>query len=107
VLGKGVEFSPTAAIKHDGVLLGAVAKIPGALAYDGLGHADPAVVKILSVNGVVPTPESIRSRAYPLTRTPTLATKGVATGEAQAFIEFVTGAEGQAIVRANGLISLQ
>jgi phosphate transport system substrate-binding protein len=107
VLGKGVAFSPAAAIKHDGVLLAAVAKIPGALAYDGLGHADPAVVKVLSVNGIAPTADSIRSHAYPLTRTPTLATKGAATGEAQAFISFVTGAEGQAIVSANGLISLK
>jgi phosphate transport system substrate-binding protein len=107
VLGKGVAFSPAAAIKHDGVLLASVAKIPSSLAYDGLGHADPAIVKVLSVNGVVPTPASIRGHTYPLTRTPTFATKGAATGETQAFIDFVLGAEGQAIVSGNGLISLK
>jgi phosphate transport system substrate-binding protein len=107
VLGKGVAFSPAAAIKHDGVLLASVAKIPGALAYDGFGHADRAVIKVLSVNGVEPTAASIRSRAYPLTRTPTLATKGPAAGEVQAFIDYDLGAEGQAIVQSNGLLALK
>jgi phosphate transport system substrate-binding protein len=107
VLGKGVAFSPTAAIKHDGVLLSAVAKIPVTLAYDGYGHADPKTVKLVSVDGVAPNPETIRSSAYPLTRTPTLATKGEAGGEAKAFIDFVLSAEGQAVVSANGLLALK
>jgi phosphate transport system substrate-binding protein len=107
VLGKGVAFSPTAAIKHDGVLLGSVAKIPASLAYDGFGHADPKLVKIISVNGVAPSPETIRSSAYSLTRTPTLATKGEAAGEVKSFIDFVLSAEGQAIVTGNGLLALK
>ena len=107
VLGKGVAFSPTAAVKHDGVLLGSVAKIPATLAYDGFGHADPKVVKLVSVNGVAPSPETIRSSAYPLTRTPTLATKGEAAGEVKAFIDFTLSPEGQAVVAANGLLTLK
>jgi len=107
VLGKGVAFSPAAAVKHDGVLLGSVAKIPASLAYDGFGHADPKVVKLIAVNGVVISAETIRSSAYPLNRTPTLATKGDATGEAKAFIDFALSAEGQAIVLANGLLTLK
>lgn len=107
VLGKGVAFAASAAVKHDGVLLGAVARIAGALAYDGVGHVDPKLVKIVSVNGVAPSPEAIRSSAYPLTRTPTLATKGEATGDPKAFIDFVLSPEGQAIVAQNGLLPLK
>ena len=107
VLGKGVAFAASAAIKHDGVLLGSVAKIPASLAYDGFGHADPKVVKIISVNGVTPSADTIRSSSYPLTRTPTLATKGAAAGEVKAFIDFVLSGEGQAIVAQNGLIPLK
>ncbi len=107
VMGKGIAFSPTAAVKHDGVLLSSVAKIPAALAYDGFGHADSKAVKLISVNGVAPSPESIRSSAYPLTRTPTLATKGEATGEVKAFIDFSLSPEGQAIVTGNGLLGLK
>lgn len=107
VLGKGVAFSPAAAIKHDGVLLSSVARIPASLAYDGFGHADPKLVKLISVNGVAPSPETIRSSSYPLTRSPTLATKGGATGEAKAFIDFVLSEEGQAIVAQNGLLALK
>jgi len=107
VLSKGVAFAASAAIKHDGVLLISVAKIPASLAYDGFGHVDPKVVKIISVNGVAPSPDSIRSGTYPLTRTPTLATKGEATGEVKAFIDYVRSAEGQAIVTAQGLTALK
>lgn len=107
VLGKGVAFAASAAIKHDGVLLGAVARLPAALAYDGFGHAGPKIVKLVAVNGVVPTAESIRSGSYPLTRTPTLATKGAPTGEVKGFIDFVHSPEGQAIVTETGLLSLK
>ena len=107
VLGKGTAFAASAAIKHDGVLLSSVAKIPGSFAYDGFSHADPKVVKIISVNGIAPSPESIRSSAYPLTRTPTLATKGEAAGEVKAFIDFVLSAEGQAVVAEHGLLALK
>jgi len=107
VLGKGVAFAASAAVKHDGVLLGAVAKIPSSLAFDGYGHADPKVVKIVPVNNVAPSVETIRSGSYPLTRTPSFATKGEASGEIKAFIEFVLSADGQAVVAQSGLIPLK
>ncbi len=107
VLGKGVAFAATAAIKHDGVLLSAVAKLPGSLAYDGFGNADQKLVKLLSVSGIAPTPETIRGGTYPLTRTPTLATKGEATGEAKGFIDYVLSAEGQAVVTSHGLLAVK
>jgi phosphate transport system substrate-binding protein len=107
VLGKGVAFSASAAIKHDGVLLGAVAKITSSVGYDGFGHVDQKLVKIVAVNGVLPSPATIRSGAYPLTRTPTFATKGDVNAEVKLFVDFAMSPEGQAIVVQNGLVSLK
>jgi phosphate transport system substrate-binding protein len=53
---------------------------------------------------VKPSPETVRNKSYPITRTPTLATKGAATGDVKAFIDFVVGPKGQAIVEAQKLI---
>ncbi len=107
VLGKGVPFAASAAIKHDGVLLSAVARIPSSLAYDGIGHVDPKIVKVIAVNGVGPTPAAIRAASYPLTRTPTFAAKGDSSAEVKAFIDFVLSPEGQEIVVKNGLLGLK
>jgi phosphate transport system substrate-binding protein len=106
VLGKEA-FSPAAAIKHDGIIVASVQKIPSAVAYTSLGEVDEAKVKVLPVNGVKPTAATLKDGTYPLARTPTLATKGAATGDAKAFIDFVLGPRGQAVVAKEGLVPLK
>jgi phosphate transport system substrate-binding protein len=106
VLGKETKFSDKAAIKHDGNILSSVAKIPSALAYTSLGEVDETI-SVLAINGVKPSADTVRTKSYPLTRTPTLATKGAATGEVKAFIDFVTGPKGQAIVEAQKLTRIK
>jgi phosphate transport system substrate-binding protein len=106
VLGKD-EFSPKAAVKHDGVLVSSVEKIPSAIAYTSLGEADETKVRVLPVDGIKPTAATLKDGTYPIARTPTLATKGAPTGDTQAFIEFVLGPKGQAIVAQQGLIAIK
>ena len=107
VLGKDVAFSPTAAIKHDGVLVSSVSKIPTSVAYASLAEADETQVKILTVNGIKPSAATLKDKTYPIGRTPTLATKGEAAGEEKAFIDFVLSAKGQAVVAKEGLVPIQ
>ena len=107
VLGKEVKFTEKAAIKHDAIITGAVAKIPTAMAYTSLSEADETAVKVLKVNGIKPTAETLRNKSYPISRVPTLVTKGEAGGDVKAFIEFVTGPKGQAIVEEQKLIKLK
>lgn len=107
VLGKGVAFTDRAAVKHDGIIVSSVAKIPAALAYTSLSEADESVIKVLTVNGIKPNAETLRSKAYPLSRTPTLATKGEATGDAKAFIDYVVGPKGQAVVEEQKLVRIK
>lgn len=106
VLGKEA-FTDKAAIKHDGVLLGSLSKLPGAVAYTSLGEVDEAKVKVLTIGGVKPSAATLRDGSYPIGRKPTLATKGEATGEAKAFIDFVLGPKGQAVVAKNGLVPVK
>jgi phosphate transport system substrate-binding protein len=106
VLGKDA-FSPKAAVKHDGVLVSSVEKIATAVAYTSLGEADESKVRIVPVAGVKPTAATLKDGTYPIARTPTLATKGDAAGDEKAFIDFVLGPKGQAIVTKEGLVALK
>ena len=106
VMGKEA-FSPSVAIKHDGVIISSVEKIPAAIAYTSLGEADATKVKIVPVDGIAPSAATLKDGTYPIARTPTLATKGEASGEEKAFIDFVLGPKGQAIVSQQGLSPLK
>ena len=107
VLGSEGKFTPRAAIKHDALLVRSVSRIPSSLAYTSVAEADESVVKVLSINGIKPSATSLRDKSYPLSRTPSLATKGEPAGNVKAFIEFVLGPRGQAIVAQQKLIKLQ
>jgi phosphate transport system substrate-binding protein len=107
VLGKDGRFTDKAAVKHDALLVSSVSKIPSALAYTSLAEADEGVVKILTVNGIKPSTETLRAKTYPLARVPTLATKGEASGDAKAFIDFVLSAKGQAVVEEQKLVKIK
>jgi phosphate transport system substrate-binding protein len=106
VLGKDA-FTDKATVKHDGVLLGTVAKIPSSVAFMSLGEADASVVKIISVNGINPTIATLKDGTYPISRTPTLATKGDASGDEKAFIDFALSPKGQAVVVKEGLVAIR
>jgi len=106
VLGKEA-FSTKAAVKHDGVLVSSVQKIPTSIGYTSLGEADESKVRVLPVAGIKPSAATLKDSTYPLARTPTLATKGDAAGDEKAFIDFVLGPKGQAIVVEQGLVAIK
>lgn len=55
---------------------------------------------------VLPTNEHIATRRYPMSRPLFLLTNGDPTGEAKAFVDFMLGERGQALVRKHGYLSL-
>jgi phosphate transport system substrate-binding protein len=71
------------------------------VAFTSLGEVT-GDVKVLKVNGVAPTHETIRNKTYPLTRTLTFATKGEPKPQVKAFIEWATNKEGQSQVAKAG-----
>ena len=92
-------------IKRPEELLFSLAKIRGAITYLSVGRI-PKESRVIKIDGVAPTAENIKSGNYFLSRIPSLVTRGQPTGEILQFIDFVTGAEGQKIVKRMGYIPI-
>ena len=55
-------------------------------------------VKIVKVNGLLPTKENVQAQSYKIARPLNFVTKGEATGEAKDFIAFMLSEKGQSII---------
>ena len=88
-----------------------VASTPGALSQLSASWADGKTVFALALkddagNEVLPTPDNIATHKYPMSRPLFVVTNGEPTGEAKAFVDFLLGEQGQALVRKHGYLSL-
>lgn len=91
----GAEEKPTSQ-----AILDAIAKEPNAIGYDALGYAQGNnKVKIVSVEGQVASAESILNKKYKIGRPLYLIAREVPTTAAVGFLDFMTSADGQAIVK--------
>ncbi|UEC41893.1 MAG: Phosphate ABC transporter, periplasmic phosphate-binding protein PstS [Methanothrix sp.] len=68
-----------------------------AIGYLGLNYVQDGDLGLITLGGVVPTDETVRDGSYPLARELFMVTYGEPSDEAAAFLEFVTGEDGQAI----------
>lgn len=84
-----------------------VAKNPNGIGYVGLAYIHAPGIKVVSIDGGVPTKESILSKKYPYARPTFFYTNGDATGEAGKFVEFTLSPEGQKVVEKVGFISIR
>ena len=67
------------------------------------GHPKLAAI---AVDGVAPTPATVKNSRYPMARPLFLVTNGPPSGEAKRFIDFVVSAEGQKLVTRHGYLTL-
>jgi phosphate transport system substrate-binding protein len=86
-----------------GTVRAIVASDPNAIGYISLGMVTPDV-KLVDYEGVRPSPESVHDRSYPLSRPFCLITKGAPSPEAQAYIAYALGPDGQKLVARAGYI---
>lgn len=77
-----------------------------AIAYIGYSYAIDGSVGIITLDGVTPTPETIKDGSYELARELYLYAFGNPSAGAQAYIDFMTGEEGQSIAEEYGFITL-
>lgn len=63
-----------------------------------------STVKVLALDGVMPTVESIADESYPLVRYLHLVTKDYPTGDTARFISFLRSDQGQALLTKDGRI---
>ncbi len=89
-----------------------VSKTPTAMGYSGMGYRNDKV-KVLKISnkkgepGVAVGEEVARNKSYPIARELFIYTAGEPTGEIKAFLDWVKGPEGQAIVSKEQFVSLK
>ncbi len=89
IIGKDAKFPADAlAMPGTGQLKAAVAQTPDAVGYISAAQADDTV-KVLKVDNVKPSPETVKNKTYKYWRYLHMFTKGNAKGLAKAFIDFV------------------
>lgn len=81
-----------------------VKETPGAIGYVGFGHLSGDEVKVLAIDGVVPSPEAAVDGTYKLKRPLNLLTGPLSREQAQEFIDFVLSDEGQQVVKEDGWV---
>jgi phosphate transport system substrate-binding protein len=77
-----------------------------AIGYMGYSFVMTGDTKVISLNGIQPTIENIKSGAYPLARKLYFVTLGEPSPGARAFIDYILSPEGQKIAEENGFIPI-
>lgn len=87
----------------NGAVREVVGNDPYAVGYISLGIVDSRV-KALSIDGILPSVESARNKSYGIVRPFLYLTLGSPTAPARRFIDFVLSAQGQTILKKEGLV---
>jgi len=88
-----------------------VAKNPNGIGYVGLAYTKAPGIKVIAIVGksrkaVLPTNESVQAKVYPYARPTFFYTNGEPTGLTAEFLEFMLGAEGQALAQQVGFVPI-
>lgn len=84
-----------------------VAKNPNGIGYVGLAYLHDPGIKTASIEGSLPTEESVIAKKYPYARPTFYYTNGDPSGEAAKFVEFTLSDEGQQVVRKVGFVPVR
>lgn len=84
-----------------------VGKNPNGIGYVGLAYVNAPGIRVVAIQGVLPSKQSVQDKSYPYARPTFYYTNGEATGEAGKFVEFTRSEEGQKIVEKVGFVSIR
>ncbi len=84
-----------------------VAKNPNGIGYVGLAYIHAEGVKVIAIDGVLPSQETVVAKKYPFARPTFYYTNGEPSGEAAKFIEFTLSDAGQAIAGKIGFVPIR
>ncbi len=103
----GLPVSLTALVAPSSeAVLTLVGEEPLAVGYLSTARLTPQV-RVLAIEGVPPSAETITSELYPLSRDLFLVTEEPPSAEARAFVEWVMSNDGQSVVRHQGWLAPQ
>jgi len=84
-----------------------VANNPNGIGYVGLAYINAPGVKVVSIEGELPSKESVLANRYPYARPNFFYTNGEPQGEAARFIDYVLSAAGQQVVERIGFVPVR
>ena len=103
-------FSPTTLLLPSSEGISAeVRQNPNAIGYDGLGYVTPDM-KVVAVSTTaegpftIPSADTVNAGTYPIARDLYIYSNGEPEGDVAAYLEWILGAEGQAIVTELGFV---
>lgn len=106
VMGEDVLMTGSAILQpSNGAVLTTVSSTPASIAYLSFGYID-STIRTISIDGVQPTPENAANGSYSVVRPLNMVTSGEPGDLARAFIDFIYSEDGQAIVVAEGYLSV-
>ena len=84
-----------------------VAKNPNGVGYVGLAYTKASGIKVVPIDGAMPSKESVLGKAYPYARPTFYYTNGEPTGLAKQFVDFTVSDAGQKIVEQVGFVPIK
>ncbi|MGH7946400.1 MAG: phosphate ABC transporter substrate-binding protein, partial [Opitutaceae bacterium] len=84
-----------------------VANNPDGIGYVGLAYIHAAGIKVVPIDGVIPSKETILNQKYAYARPTYYYTNGAPTGEAAKFIEFTLSDAGQKLAEKIGFVPIR
>jgi phosphate transport system substrate-binding protein len=84
-----------------------VGKNPNGVGYVGLAYIKARGVKVVAIDGAMPSKESVLGKTYPYARPTFYYTNGDPTGLAKQFVDFTISDAGQKIVEQVGFVPIK
>jgi phosphate transport system substrate-binding protein len=84
-----------------------VGKNANGVGYVGLAYTKASGIRVVSIDGVLPSVQSVHGKTYPYARPTFYYTNGEPSGLAKQFLDFTIGAAGQRIVSQVGFVPIQ
>jgi phosphate transport system substrate-binding protein len=84
-----------------------VSKNPNGVGYVGLAYTKASGIKVVAIDGAVPSKESVLGKKYPYARPTFYYTNGEPSGLAKEFVDFTVSDAGQKIVEQVGFVPIK
>jgi phosphate transport system substrate-binding protein len=84
-----------------------VGKNPNGIGYVGMAYTKASGIKVVPIDGTVPSQQSVLGKTYPYARPTFYYTNGEPSGLAKEFVDFTIGSTGQKIVTQVGFVPIK
>jgi len=84
-----------------------VGKNPNGVGYVGMAYTKAGGIKVVPIDGTVPSQQSVLNKTYPYARPTFYYTNGEPSGLAKEFVDFTIGSAGQKIVAQVGFVPIK